>query len=91
MRRGQLTDERRHGDADGLADDAGAAGGLDAQHEPLGSLIDGDLLDPVEIADDVGPSGPAPAGLSRSPRSLRSMSARKEQNGWPTMAASLWW
>jgi hypothetical protein len=84
MRRGQLADERRHGDADGLADDAGAAGGLDAQHEPLGSLIDGDLLDPVEIAD-------APAGLSRSPRSLRSMSARKEQNGWPTMAASLWW
>ena len=55
MRRGQLADERRQGDTDGLADDTGTAGGLDTQHEALGALIDGDLLDPVEIANDVGP------------------------------------
>ena len=55
MGRRQLTDERRQGDADGLADDTGTAGGLDAQHEALGSLIDGDLLDPVEVAHDVCP------------------------------------
>ncbi len=55
MRRRQLTDERRQRDADGLADDTGTAGGLDTQHEALGALIDGDLLDPVEVAHDVGP------------------------------------
>ena len=92
MRRGQLADERRQGDTDGLADDTGTAGGLDTQHEALGALIDGDLLDPVEIAHDVGPFRVDAGSVEPFVELLaHRTSARKEQNRWPTMAASHWW
>jgi hypothetical protein len=47
--------ERRERDADGFEHACGAARRVGAQHEALGLLIDGHLLDPVEITDHVGP------------------------------------
>ena len=50
-----MLDERRKGNADRLAHGTGTARRLGAQHEVLVVLIDGDFLDPIEIAHDVGP------------------------------------
>jgi hypothetical protein len=52
---GKLLNKRRKGNADRLADGSGTSRRLGAQHETLVVLIDGDFLDAIEIAHDVGP------------------------------------
>src|SRR6266566_4443250 len=57
-----LAHERWRRDADRLEDCAGAAAGLGTQDETLVGLIDADFLDPIEVADDVGPLEIEPGG-----------------------------
>ena len=75
-------DERRRGDADGFADGAGAARGLGAQHKALAGLIDGDLLDPVEVAPDVVPSRPTNGEKYGNNTSPKWYSPRKSPAVW---------
>jgi len=51
----QLTNKGRRSDADRLEYGAGAAHRSGAQEEALAGLLDGDLLEAVEIAHDVAP------------------------------------
>ena len=53
----------RQADANRLEHAAGAAWCLRPHHEALGALIDGDLLDAIEIAHDIIP--PMRRGVSR--------------------------
>ena len=55
--RRKLAHERRQCHAHGLEHAGGAAHGVGTQHEALGVLIDGHLLDAVEVAHDVAPFG----------------------------------
>jgi hypothetical protein len=50
-----LAHERWQGHADRLAHEACATWRFGAQHEALGALLDGHLLDAVEVAQDVTP------------------------------------
>ena len=73
-------------DADSLEDAADLAGDGGAGSDALAVLVDGGLLQAVEIAQQVGPfDGEA---RQRSASSFCSISARNEQKTWPRMAAS---
>jgi hypothetical protein len=74
---GEFLNIGRQGDADRLKEPTGNAGGRGAQQEALAILLEGDFLQPVEIAQDV-----VPFGGNAMP---------KEQNTWPRMAMSLLW
>jgi hypothetical protein len=50
-----LLNKRRKGNSNRLAHGTGTSRRLGAQHETLVVLIDGDFLDAIEIAHDVGP------------------------------------
>ena len=82
---------RRQGDAGRLKNPPDLAFDVGASGDPLAVLLDGSLLQPVEVADQVGPLDDDALGAAQAVQLLLQHQGRKEQKTWPRMAASEEW
>ena len=85
----ELLDIGRQGDTDRLKQFAGDAGGRGAQQEALAILLEGDLLQPVEIAQDVAPFGGNAMAAEPIFEFFGEQQGEEGAATWPRMAMSL--
>ena len=79
----------RQGDAGGLEDAADLAGDGGAGRNALAVLLDGRFLQPVEIAQQIGPFDNQAVAVAQIGQLLLQHQGEKRADTWPRMAASL--